>query len=96
MMWFLNTALSLSIPVSIYIYISKSIGMGIFSKDWKVTLVSPIFKKGDMTDVRNYRSISNLACLAKQPKGLKVSNFSNNLAPTRLYKGYRSINPRMF
>lgn len=58
-----NTSSSISNPV--FIIFSKSILQGVFPLSWKETFVSPIFKKGDATDVTNYRPISKLSCLAK-------------------------------
>lgn len=58
-----KTSSSISIPVSIIF--NKSLRVGIFPDTWKSTFVSPILKKGDTTDVKNYRPISKLSSLAK-------------------------------
>ena len=43
----------------------KSIHSGIFPADCKLARVSPIFKKGDKTDMNNYRPISVISAVAK-------------------------------
>jgi hypothetical protein len=44
---------------------NKCISNGWFPDDWKVAKITPIHKKGNRTDVSNYRPISNLCALSK-------------------------------
>ena len=45
--------------------INSSISTGIFPKEWKEAVISPILKKGDPTDKKNYRPVSCLAVASK-------------------------------
>ena len=54
--------------------INNSIESGIFPTEWKKAIVTPILKKGDQKDKRNYRPVS---CLATASKVLEKS-FANN------------------
>ena len=47
-----------------YIY-NASLTSGVFPSQWKSSLVTPIFKAGDRSDIRNYRPISKLSVLPK-------------------------------
>ena len=44
---------------------AKSIETGIFPEEWKLTRVTPIFKKGKRDDPNNYRLISVIPTVAK-------------------------------
>ena len=44
---------------------NQSILFGIFSSDWKLAKVSPIFKNGSRSDLNNYRPISVIPSLSK-------------------------------
>ena len=45
--------------------LNSSLSKGIFPTAWKSSLVTPVFKAGDHTDVRNYRPICKLSVLPK-------------------------------
>lgn len=47
------------------ILFNKSLSDGIFATYWKVSHVTPIFKSGKKSDVRNYRPISILCAISK-------------------------------
>ena len=47
---------ALSYPL--YLLFEKSLSLGIFPDAWKVSKLVPIYKKGDKTDIGNYRPIS--------------------------------------
>ena len=42
------------------IYVTKSV-----PKQWKVSKIIPIFKKGSKTEIKNYRPIANLCSTSK-------------------------------
>ena len=44
---------------------NSSLDKGIFPEAWKTTLVTPVFKAGDRSDVRNYRPICKLSVMPK-------------------------------
>ena len=56
-------ALELSIPL--YILFKTSLDSGIVPEKWKITHVSPIFKKGSRCEALNYRPISLSSVLCK-------------------------------
>lgn len=53
----------LSFPLAMIF--NLSLKTGIFPDEWKRTRIVPILKKGDVSEVGNYRPISILACFAK-------------------------------
>ena len=44
---------------------NQSLSLGIFPDDWKVAKVNPTFKKGQRSDLQNYRPISIISGVAK-------------------------------
>ena len=44
---------------------NAAISKGVFPTDWKLSKVSPIFKKGDKEDPNNYRPIYVIQAVAK-------------------------------
>ena len=42
---------------------NSSLAKGIFPAAWKTTLITPVFKAGDRSDVRNYRPICKLSVM---------------------------------
>ena len=44
---------------------NSSLSRGVFPGAWKTTLVTPVFKGGDRSDVRNYRPICKLSVMPK-------------------------------
>lgn len=63
MMFFINLALSLSLPLSILF--NKSVKEIKFPARWKESYVSPIFKDGDKGDIANYRPVSIMSAVSK-------------------------------
>ena len=45
--------------------INSFIQSGIFPTEWKLAVVSPLLKKGDQKDKKNYRPVSCLAAASK-------------------------------
>lgn len=75
-----NTASHLAIPLTNIF--NKSIESGIFPKQFKNANVTPIFKKGDKTDITNYRPICILNAFSKIFEKLvhdRTLNFLNNI-----------------
>ena len=60
----LKMAASIVSP-SLALIFAKSIETGIFSDEWKLARVTPIFKKGKRDDPNNYRPISVIPTVAK-------------------------------
>lgn len=58
-----NVASAICVPLS-HIF-SESLASGVFPSLWKISYVSPIFKKGDKSKVENYRSVSIQKSMAK-------------------------------
>ena len=54
---------TLAFPLCLLFY--KSISEGVFPSMWKDSFITPIFKSGDKTDVRNYRPITILSVFPK-------------------------------
>jgi len=44
---------------------NKSLKEGVFPSLWKISSITPVFKKGNKSDVKNYRPISGLVQLGK-------------------------------
>ena len=57
--------------------ISKSLHSGTFPDDWKRARVTPLFKQGEASDLKNYRPISVTSVTAKVFERI-VDDQSNN------------------
>jgi hypothetical protein len=44
---------------------NKSLKLGVFPSDWKMSHVIPLFKEGDKSLVSNYRPVALLCCISK-------------------------------
>lgn len=73
----------------------KSVESGIFPEEWKLAKVTPVFKKGERTDVNNYRPISVVPTIAKifekiiHDQLYSYLNVNELLAPCQ--SGFRSM-----
>lgn len=56
-------AAALAYPLSVLF--NKSLKEGIFPAIWKKSFITPVFKSGAKSDVRNYRPICKLSCIPK-------------------------------
>ena len=80
-----NCARSLSTPVhSLFLL---SITSGTLPKEWKIHLITPIFKSGDKADIKNYRPVSLLCILSRVLEKLIYNSISDSVKNT-----YLSIN----
>ena len=60
---FINCKANLAEPIRVIA--NSSICTGTLHPDWKVAFVSPIFKAGDKSDVKNYRQVSVVSTFSK-------------------------------
>lgn len=58
-----NCSLTLSKPLSAIF--NRSLSSGYFPSIWKKSYIFPVFKKGDKSDVSNYRGIASLCAMSK-------------------------------
>jgi hypothetical protein len=49
----------------LYLIFTKCLDEGVFPKEWKFSLITPIHKKGPKDNVANYRPIAKLSCIGK-------------------------------
>lgn len=63
MFFFVNLSLSLGFPLCILF--NKSLTEKKFPNKWKESFVSPIFKKGDKSDITNYRAVCIMCAASK-------------------------------
>ena len=54
-----------SIKIPLHILFTQAINTMVYPEKWKISLISPIHKSGDNTNVENYRPISILSSIAK-------------------------------
>ena len=69
--------------------VNKSLTSGEFLKDWKISIMKPLIKKGTITKLCNYRPINNLSFMSKvvERSMLKQQNNylnANTLVPTHI------------
>lgn len=57
--------LSDSIAYPVYLLFNKSLELGIFPSIWKISSITPVYKKGDKSNVKNYRPIAGLVQVGK-------------------------------
>ena len=59
--------------------INLSLTLSQVPSKWKIANVIPIFKKGDKSDVNNYRPVSLLSCVSKILERVVFKHFYNHL-----------------
>ena len=67
-----------------------SLSKGKFPTSWKKANVTPVFKKGDRSDIQNYRPISLLSCIGKVMERCINKYFFNFLINNHLITEYQS------
>lgn len=75
-----NCMHTLSYPI--HKLFSKSLSSGVFPDLWKFSLLTPIFKKGNMRDVKNYRPICTMSTLPKLFESLVLDKLISRINPT--------------
>lgn len=51
--------------IPLHVIFNKSLSSGCFPEIWKIAHITPIHKKGDPSDITNYRLISILSAMGK-------------------------------
>ena len=78
-MFLVHTAGSFLEPL--YILFNRSLSLGYFPSKWKSSYVTPIYKKGNRSDVGNYRCIAKLPAIAKLFESLVFDEIKPILEP---------------
>jgi hypothetical protein len=58
---------------------NKSLKLGVFPSDWKMSHAIPLFKKGDNSLVSNYRPVAMLCCISKVLEEIVYKHLYNHL-----------------
>ena len=69
---------------------NKSLKLGVFPSDWKMSHVIPLFKKGDNSLVSNYRPVPLLCCISKVLEKIVYKHLYNHLHQHRLLYKFQS------
>lgn len=69
---------------------NAAISKGVFPTDWKLSKVSPIFKKGDKEDPNNYRPIYVIQAVAKILENIIFDQLSAYLQANKLLEDSQS------
>ena len=69
---------------------NASLSTSYFPTEWKLANVIPVFKKGDKTDVSNYRPISLLSCIGKVFERCVFKHLHNYLITNNLITSVQS------
>ena len=83
-----NTRETVSKPL--LILFNRSLAEGIYPDNWKIANVTPLFKKGDKSEVSNYRPVSLLSCCGKLFERLVFKNMYNFFLDNSLLYKYQS------
>ena len=83
-----NTCKTIAIPLCKLF--NKSLQSRIYPRIWKSATVMPIFKKGDKSEVSNYRPISLISCVGKTFERVVFKHVHNYLLSNSLIYKYQS------
>ena len=83
-----ETVNSISLPLSLLF--NLSLQKGIFPSEWKLAHVMPLYKKGDKSDVSNYRPISVISCVGKLFERVVFKHISNYFNENKLLYKYQA------
>ena len=76
--------IKLSIAKPLCKLFNKSLLAGTFPDQWKMAIVMPLFKKGDVNSTTNYRPISLLSCVGKLMERVIYKHLYNHLISNNL------------
>ena len=65
----------------LYVLFNRSLSLGYFPSNWKSSYVTPIYKKGNRSDVGNYRCIAKLPAIPKLFESLVCDEMKQILEP---------------
>ena len=83
-----NTCKTIAIPLCKLF--NKSLQSRIYPRIWKSATVMPILKKGDKSEVSNYRPISLISCVGKTFERVVFKHVHNHLLSNSLIYKYQS------
>ena len=70
--------------------VNVSLGQGVFTSSWKITLVKPLLKKVGLELIKtNFRPVSNLPFLSKLIEKCMLAQFNNHCAQHNLLPDYQ-------
>ena len=79
--------LSVQLAQPLFILYRMSLETGMLPEDWKISQISPIFKKGQRCKPGNYRLVSITAIICKIPEKLVRRNIIDHLEQHGFAKG---------
>lgn len=69
-----------TISEKLYLIFKTSLDKGIFPDSWKNSFITPIFKSGNKSDIKNYRGIAILSCIPKLFESIVTNKISSHLS----------------
>lgn len=77
-----------NITPMLHFLFNKSLSEGLFPKIWKSSFITPIFKSGSRSDVKNYRPISILSTIPKLFESIVTPTIYNFVNPNLIDEQY--------
>jgi hypothetical protein len=78
----------IALPLSMLF--NKSLKLGVFPSDWKMSHVIPLFKKGDNSLISNNRPVALLCCISKVLENIVYRHLYNHLHQNLLIYKFQS------